>query len=82
MWSYPAEQRQRLESLVTRFDQGLAANELVVGRSVQALTWGRDPDAEKLLAEWACGMGGAPMTVAAMSALKAKEGIAVHPFLR
>jgi RNA polymerase sigma factor (sigma-70 family) len=68
-----AEQRRRLESLVARFDKGLSTEDLLVHRSVQALSWSRDPEAKKLLGEWASGMEGAPLTEAAKTALIAQK---------
>ena len=47
--STSAEQRQRLESLVARFDKGLSTEDFLVRRSVQALSWSRDPEANTLV---------------------------------
>lgn len=66
-----AEQRQRLQSLVVAYEKGLSSEELRVRRGVQALAWNHDPESKKLLAEWAWGMEGAPLTEAAKRAIEA-----------
>jgi hypothetical protein len=72
------EQRRRLESLIARYEKARnegtpLMEELRVRRAIQALTWSGDPDTKKLLAEWASGMDGAPLTEAAKAALDGKE---------
>jgi WD40 repeat protein len=71
--SPPAEQRQRLESLAARYKDGLPPDELRTRRAVQALRWCGGAEAKKLLADWASGMDGAPLTEAARAALEAME---------
>lgn len=66
--SPPAEQRQRLEVLAARYKDGMPPDELRLRRAVQALRWCGDAAATKLLAEWASGMAGAPLTEAARAA--------------
>jgi hypothetical protein len=64
-----AEQKQRLEGLVAGYPKELSPDELRLRRATQALAWSRDAGAAGLLAEWAAGMAGAPLTAAARSAL-------------
>ncbi|HJZ91409.1 MAG TPA: hypothetical protein VKE40_11090, partial [Gemmataceae bacterium] len=71
--SPPAEQRQRLEVLAARYKVGLPPDELRLRRAVQALRWCGDTEAKKLLAEWASGMEGAPLTQAARAAIGAMD---------
>jgi hypothetical protein len=71
--SPPAEQRQRLEVLAARYKVGLPPDELRLRRAVQALRWCGDAEAKKLLAEWAAGMEGAPLTEAARAAVGAMD---------
>lgn len=68
-----AEQRQRLESLAARYKDGLPPDELRLRRALQALRWCGDAEAKKLLAEWASGMEGAPLTEAARAAVGAMD---------
>jgi WD40 repeat protein len=68
-----AEQRQRLESLATRYKVALPPDELRLRRAMQALRWCGDAEAKKLLAEWATGMEGAPLTEAARAAVGATD---------
>jgi hypothetical protein len=68
-----AEQRQRLEVMAARYKDGLPPDELRLRRAVQALRWCGDAEARKLLADWASGMDGAPLTEAARAALGAIE---------
>jgi RNA polymerase sigma factor (sigma-70 family) len=69
----PAEQRQRLEVLAARYKDGLPPDELRLRRAVQALRWCGGTEAKKLLAEWASGMEGAPLTEAARAAVGATD---------
>jgi RNA polymerase sigma factor (sigma-70 family) len=71
--SPPAEQHQRLEVLAARYKVGLPPDELRLRRAVQALRWCGDAEAKKLLAEWASGMAGAPLTEAARAAVGAMD---------
>ena len=64
-----AEQRRRLEGMAVGYERGLSQEELRLRRSIQTLTWSRDPDAKRLLTEWASGMDGAPLTELARSEL-------------
>jgi hypothetical protein len=64
-----AEQRQRLEALAARYKDGLPPDELRLRRAAQALRWCADTEAKELLAEWASGMAGAPLTDAARAAV-------------
>jgi RNA polymerase sigma factor (sigma-70 family) len=68
-----AEQRQRLEVMAARYKDGVPPDELRTRRAVQALRWCGDPEAKKLLADWASGMDGAPLTEAARAALGAMD---------
>jgi RNA polymerase sigma factor (sigma-70 family) len=71
--SRSAEQRQRLEFLAARYKDGLPPDELRTRRAAQALRWCGDAEAKKLLAEWASGMEGAPLTEAARAAVGAMD---------
>jgi hypothetical protein len=71
--SPPAEQRQRLEVLAARYKGGLPPDELRLRRAVQALRWCGDAEAKRLLAEWASGMAGAPLTEAARATVGAMD---------
>jgi WD40 repeat protein len=68
-----AEQRQRLEVLAARYKDGLPPDELRLRRAVQALRWCGDTEAKRLLAEWASGMAGAPLTEAARATVGAMD---------
>jgi len=68
-----AEQRERLDVLAARHKGGMPPDELRLRRAVQALRWRGDPEAKKLLAEWASGMEGAPLTEAARAAIGAMD---------
>lgn len=65
------EQRQRLERLIGQYGTEFSNDQLRIHRAVQALAWSRDPNASKLLSEWAAGMDGAPLTIAARRAIEA-----------
>ena len=71
--STSAEQRRRLRSLIALYDKGLSADELRLRRAIQALTWSHDPNTKKLLADWASGLKGAPLTQSAKRALSTME---------
>ena len=60
-------------SLAARYKDGLPPDELRLRRAVQALRWCGDAEAKKLLAEWASGMAGAPLTEAARAAVGAMD---------